>query len=150
MDLQVDVKMEILFQSLKPHVQRAEAAAGVLLSSRVNQWTLLVGSLPIAYIAGGGHQRIPFDARQMEEFWLTAAQTLLGFAMLSKVSLRRWEALALFLLFALQFPCPQREVRIGFAWLYGFIAIALLLRHRRELPSIARSFLPGRRNQAAK
>lgn len=62
----------------------------------------------------------------------------MGFAMLSKLNLRRWEALALFLLFALQFPCPQREVRIGFAWLCGFVAVALLLRHWRELPLIAR------------
>lgn len=124
-----------------------DTALGTLLSSKVNQWTLLVGSLPIAYMAGGGHQGIPFDARQIEEFWLTAAQTLLGFAMLSKLSLRRWEALALFLLFALQFPYPQREVRIGFAWLYGFVAVVLLLLHREALPSIARSFFPGRSNQ---
>ena len=29
-------------------------AIGTLISSKVNQWTLLVGSLPLAYLAGGG------------------------------------------------------------------------------------------------
>ena len=126
-----------------------DTALGTLLSSKVNQWTLLVGSLPIAYVAGGGHQGIPFDARQIEEFWLTAAQTLLGFAMLSKLNFRRWEALALFLLFALQFPFPQKEIRVGFAWVYGAIAVVILLRHRRELPPIARSLMAGKGDIAA-
>ncbi len=29
-------------------------AIGTLISSKVNLWTLLVGSLPVAYLAGGG------------------------------------------------------------------------------------------------
>ena len=34
-------------------------AMGALISSKVNQWTLLVGSLPIAYLAGGGGSPCP-------------------------------------------------------------------------------------------
>ncbi|WP_316414387.1 hypothetical protein [Mesoterricola silvestris] len=48
-----------------------DTALRTLLSNKVNQWTLLVGSLPIAYRAFGGHQSLPLDARQVEEFWLT-------------------------------------------------------------------------------
>ena len=122
-----------------------DTALGTLLSSKVNQWTLLVGSLPIAYIAGGGHHSLPLDGRQIEEFWLTAAQTILGFAILSKLTMKRWEALTLFGLFALQFPFPQPELRMGFAWLYGALALVLLIRHKNELPNILKAFLPGRK-----
>lgn len=125
-----------------------DTALGTLLSSKVNQWTLLVGSLPFAYLAGGGHHGLSLDARQIEEFWLTSAQTLLGFALLSKLSLKRWEALVLFLLFAVQFPCPQKEIRIGLACLYGLLASGLLIRHRNELFPILKAFLPGRRAPA--
>jgi len=52
---------------------------GTLLSSKVNQWTLLVGSLPLAFLVGGGPAAgIALDARQTEEFILTSAQTVLG------------------------------------------------------------------------
>src|SRR5437870_5342052 len=54
------------------------AALAVLLSSRINQWTLLVGSLPIAYSIGAGHVApLPLDERQVAEVLLTAAQSLL-------------------------------------------------------------------------
>jgi len=119
-----------------------DAALGTLLSAKVNQWTLLVGSLPLAYmIGGGGSGGIALDGRQTEEFILTAAQTLLGFAFLADLRLGVREAIALLLLFALQFPFPQPEVRIGFALAYAVLAVALLVRHRRELPLIARATL---------
>ena len=121
-----------------------DVALGTLLSAKVNQWTLLVGSLPIAYLIGGGSGGIALDGRQTEEFILTAAQTLLGFAFLADLRLGVREAIALLLLFALQFPFPRPEVRIGFALAYAMLAVALLVRHRRELPLIARAtFTPA-------
>ena len=111
-----------------------DTALGILLSSKVNQWTLLVGSLPLAYLVGGGHGSLPLDARQVEEFWLTSAQTLMGFAMLSKLSLKRWEALALLGLFAIQFPLTHPATRMILACLYFALALVLLVVHRRELP----------------
>jgi len=119
-----------------------DSALGTLLSAKVNQWTLLVGSLPIAYaIGGGGRAGIVLDARQTEEFILTAAQTILGFAVLADLRLSIWEALALLLLFLLQFPFPTPEVRLGFAAAYAALAAVLLLWRRRELPRIARATL---------
>ena len=116
-----------------------DSALGTLLSAKVNQWTLLVGSLPIAYaIGGGGAGGIALDARQTEEFILTAAQTVLGFAVLADLHLHLWEAIALLALFALQFPFPQTQVRIGFAIAYAALALVLLVWRRRELPRIAR------------
>jgi cation:H+ antiporter len=119
-----------------------DTALGTLLAAKVNQWTLLVGSLPIAYaIGGGGSAGLSLDARQTEEFVLTAAQTVLGFAVLADLRLQLWESLALLLLFLLQFPFPQTEVRIAFAAAYFALAAALLAQRRRELPAIARAAL---------
>jgi cation:H+ antiporter len=39
------------------------AAIATLISSKVNQWTLLMGSLPIAYMAGGGGSALVLDGR---------------------------------------------------------------------------------------
>ncbi len=64
------------------------AALAVLLSSKVNQWTLLVGSLPIAYSIGAGHiASLPLDERQVGEVLLTAAQSLFGVGLLASLSL---------------------------------------------------------------
>jgi cation:H+ antiporter len=122
-----------------------DAALGTLLSSKVSQWTLLVGSLPVAYAVGGGPlSGLYLDARQREEFILTAAQTILGLSVLLDLRFAFWEALALFALFALQFPFPDPSVRLGFAAAYGLLAAALLFRHRRELPLILRAAWSGR------
>lgn len=116
-----------------------DTALGTLLSSKVNQWTLLVGSLPLAHLLGGGQGALPLDARQVEEFWLTCAQTLMGFAMLSNLSLRRWEALALLGLFAVQFPLPHPHTRLILAGVYFAVAAVLLVIHRRELAPQAKA-----------
>ena len=121
------------------------ASLGTLLSSKVNQWTLLVGSLPVAYAIGGGAAGgIVLDARQTEEFILTAAQTLLGLAVLIDLRFALWEALALFALFAVQFPFPQTSVRLALAAGYVAIAVVLLVRRRAEIPKIASAALGGR------
>ena len=86
---------------------RAGDALGTLLSSKVNQWTLLVGSLPLAYLAGGGSHGLQLDARQTEEFFLTSAQALLALAVVIDLRFNRREAIALLALFVLQFPFPS-------------------------------------------
>jgi cation:H+ antiporter len=106
----------------------------------VNQWTLLVGSLPIAFVAGGGGASgIVLDARQTEEFILTAAQTILGFAVLIDLRLAVWESVALLLLFAVQFPFPDPAVRLGLSAAYVALAAGLLVRRRASIPGIARA-----------
>ena len=121
-----------------------DGALGTLLSSKVNQWTLLVGSLPIAYVAGGGSASgIALDARQTEEFILTAAQTVLGFAVLVDLRLAIWEAVALLVLFGAQFPFPQTRVRLVLSAIYGAIALIVIARRRAHLPALARETFAG-------
>jgi cation:H+ antiporter len=123
---------------------QGDAALGTLLSSKVNQWTLLVGSLPLAFLAGGGSAKgIALDARQTEEFILTAAQTVLGFAVLLDMRLAIWESLALLVLFAVQFPFPQPGVRLLISAAYAGIALVVILQRRRHLPGLVRQTFAG-------
>lgn len=115
----------------------AAEGLGMLLSAKVNQWTLLVGSLWVAYTLGGGAGApLPLDDRQTEEFLLTSAQALLAFAVLADLRFGLWEAAAILGLFVLQFPFPMTDVRLAFSVIYIVVAIGLLIRRRRCLPGI--------------
>jgi cation:H+ antiporter len=117
------------------------AAIGTLISSKVNQWTLLVGSLPVAYLTGGGTASIHLDARQVEEFLLTAAQTLLGIAALLTLRFPRWAARTLLGLFAAQFALPGQTARYLLCGIYTAIALAALIHNRTHiLPTLAAPF----------
>ena len=62
---------------------KARVALAVLISSKVNQWSVLAGSLPMAYVLGGGQgAALPLDAQSVSEFNLTIAQGILGIAIL--------------------------------------------------------------------
>lgn len=117
------------------------AAIGTLISSKVNQWTLLIGSLPLAYLAGGGTMALHLDARQVEEFLLTATQTLLGVTALLALRFPRWAAWTLLGLFAAQFVLPGQEARYVLCGVYAVLAIGALIRNRRHiLPTLAAPF----------
>lgn len=106
---------------------KAGAGLRALLSSKVNQWTLLVGMLPVAYALGGaGPQPLRFDARQVEEVFLTAAQSLFALVVLANFKFTLAEAGMLALLFLAQLFSPDPEHRTWFSWAY-VAASALLL-----------------------
>ena len=118
----------------------ADQGLGMLLSAKVNQWTLLVGSLWVAYSLGGGAGApLPLDDRQTEEFLLTSTQALLAFAVLADRRFGLWEAVAILALFVVQFPFPTTDVRLVFSAIYLVVAVALLLHRRRYLPGIVAS-----------
>lgn len=105
----------------------------VLVSSKVNQWTALAGSLPIAYVVGGGSAFIPMDGRQAEEFLLTTAQTVMGVALLLGLRLGIRASISLFVLFAVAFVIPDPGIRMDIAWLYFAIAAYFFVRRRRYI-----------------
>ncbi len=117
------------------------AGLGTLISSKVNQWTLLVGMLPLVYAISGGHlQAMPLDARQVEELFLTAAQSLLAMVILANLSFGFWEALLLLTLFVLQFIFPTPTVRMWLATGYLLVVAAYLTNaaFRRSLVDLFR------------
>lgn len=120
---------------------KGAAALGLLISAKVNQWTLLIGSLPIAYGIGGGSTALHLDGRQVEEFLLTATQTLLGLAVLLSLRFPRWAAWTLLGLFAVQFAVPGQTGRYVLSGIYLVLAIVAFARNRRELlPTLTSPF----------
>ena len=81
----------------------AGSALKALISSKVNQWTLLVGTLPLVYAISSGYIR-PFvlSPNQNLELLLTAAQSLYAVAVLVNLRFGRAEAWLLFVLFLFQ------------------------------------------------
>jgi cation:H+ antiporter len=119
---------------------RASDGMTLLISSKVNQWTLLVGSLPIAFsLSGTSLEPLPMDARQAEEVFLTAAQSLFAIAVLTSLSFSYREAILIFVLFSLQLVIPITEVRLGFGALYILLALLWFLSERREIPQLFKS-----------
>ena len=106
---------------------RGSIGIGALVSSKVNQWTLLVGAIPIAYaISLGAAEGLPLDARQTEELLLTSAQSLLAALLLSDLLFSRREALVLAVLFMGQLFSPNPTVRWWFVALYLGIVVGIM------------------------
>jgi cation:H+ antiporter len=103
-----------------------------LVSSCVNQWTLLIGIIPFI-VAYGAKSWVPvqFDAFQREEILLTILQGTLGMLFLLNLEFKMYEALGLFVLWIVQFIVP--DMRVPMAYAYGSWVLVELVR----LPFIA-------------
>lgn len=115
-------------------VWRGQAAAGMrtLVSSKVNQWTLLIATLPIVFSFGAGEiGAMPLSNRQQHEVWLTAAQSLFAVVLISEFAMSRLEAFGLLVPFVLQLVLPPYigdfDVRMAFTAFYVVVALLLLL-----------------------
>lgn len=118
---------------------RADDGMGALLAAKLNQWTLLIACLPIAFYLGGGEAGgLALDSRQTEEFVLTTAQTVLGVAILANLRLTGAKALLLLGLFAAQFVLPDESARYVISGVYVVVAAVYLIAQRRDvLPLLA-------------
>jgi cation:H+ antiporter len=137
---------ELLVAGLYAWRLNTNAGLGTLVSSKVNQWTLLVGTLPIVFALGlGGLHGLPIDPHQREELFLTAAQSFLALAVLVRLAITTREALLLFSLFWAQFvigaAVPEsfgglELVGLGFAYLV--LGALIFLRDRAHIVPLVR------------
>lgn len=115
--------------------RRPAAGLTMMISDKINQWTLLVGMLPLAMSVGAGALTgLPLDSRQHEEFFLTAAQSLFGIALLLRLRLGLVGAASLAALFTVQvslaFSFRDEEARTieTLTWLgWAYIALAAFI-----------------------
>lgn len=112
---------------------KGTAAIATLISSKVNQWTLLMGSLPVAYVIGGGGPALHLDGRQIEEVLLTATQTMMGIALILSLRFGRGAAWALLALFVVQFPVTSTVGRSILCGVYAVLAVTAMVKNRRHL-----------------
>ena len=118
---------------------RALAAMVMLISSKVNQWTLLIGTLPVAYsISGSTLSPLPMDSRQVEEVFLTAAQSAFAIAVFASMSISFREAALLLGLFGTQLAFTDPEVRYGYGVAYLLLAFFTFFQDRRTIPVVFR------------
>ncbi len=134
---------EVLVAGLLAWRGRAAVGMGALISSEVNQMTLLVGTLPLVFaMAGGGFDLtggLPLDDRQREEILLTAAQSAFAVAVFANLKMGTREAVTLFALFGGSLLIPSREARLFYAAAYCIACVVLLIVGRAALPVTLRA-----------
>jgi cation:H+ antiporter len=138
---------ELIVVSVLVFKARSTAGFNALISSKLNQWTLLIGTLVVVYsIALGRYGTLPFDQIQSAEIWITAAQSCFALALLVDFSMSVREAVALFVLFISQvllefvflrvwvpFPEPKFALLIAYTALYLVLGTAILFVRRGRL-----------------
>ena len=116
-------------------VREAPMALMNVASSNINQWTMLAAMIPVVYSFSLGHvSDIAFDDMQRHEIRLTILQSLLGMVLLLNMRYSGLEALAIFLLWAIQFFVPgwREEIQLVYAILI-VIGIVQVFRGRRTV-----------------
>lgn len=107
--------------------KKAPMALMNMVSSNINQWTVLVAMIPIVYsMSQGNISTIHFDHHQRVEILLTIAQSFLGFLLLANMKFHWYEALILFGLWVTQFIYPSIREEITLIY-FGWIAFELIL-----------------------
>jgi cation:H+ antiporter len=140
---------ELIVATLYAARCKAGDSLGTLLSSKVNQWTLLVGTIPLVFaFASGSFSGLPLDEQQRLELLLTAAQSLFAVSLLVTLSVSTRGAIALFALFAVQFvgsitlPAEtDRVLVLAMSGVYVLLAVVLFVRQRRDVVRTARNGL---------
>jgi cation:H+ antiporter len=119
--------------------ERAGQAVAVLLSSAVSQWTLALGTLPLAFAAGAGQGPLPLLGREQVELLLTMGQGLLAVAVLVTLRLERRDAVLMLVLFASQLAMPSVLIRAAMTLAYLVLAADILQSERWAIPTLMQS-----------
>jgi cation:H+ antiporter len=130
-------------------VKKAPIALMNMVSSNINEWTMLAALIPIVFsLSVGGVSTIHFDEFQLTEILLTIAQSGLAFMLLLNMNFSWYEALGLFFLWAIQFAQPHLREEIIFVYLawIAFCLIQILFGWRkpqaiRDFVEILRSYI---------
>jgi cation:H+ antiporter len=119
-------------------VRQAPMALMNMVSSNINQWTVLAAMIPVVYsLSAGRLMALPLDGMHRHEVLLTILQSLLGMVLLVNMRYSALEALVIFVLWLVQFVVPS--VRVEIMFVYGFLillGLAQLGRGRRELEAM--------------
>ncbi len=123
----------------------AAASIGTLISSAVNQWTLLVGALPAAFaLSHGSMTAMHLDGRQREEVFLTSAQSVFALVVIANFTFSRLEAAVLLALFVPQLLLTTPEGRWTHSAVYLLLALGVVVVNPSARAGV-RTLLPLRR-----
>jgi len=144
---------ELIVTAYLVNKARATAAFNALISSKLNQWTLLIGTLAVVYsISLGQYGVLMFDEKQAAEIWITAAQSFFALAILINFRISVRESLLLLVLFLSQVVTEFYFIRTmteaaaeansillleAYTVLYIVLTLGLLATRRDELRTVA-------------
>jgi len=127
-------------------VSTANVALMNMVSSNINQWSILAAMIPIVYVISAGKmQPLMFDLHQRDEILLTILQSFLGFLLLLNMQLKFHEALILFTFWIVQFFVPSWRGPMIYVYLGWCILELVRMVLSREAPAAWR----GLRNTLA-
>ena len=107
-------------------VTTANVALMNMVSSNINQWSILSAMIPIIFVISAGTVRpLVFDEFQRQEILLTILQSFLGFLLLLNPQLKFHEALVLFVFWLYQFAVPSSRHYMLYVYL-AWCAIELV------------------------
>jgi hypothetical protein len=117
----------------------------LFLASSVSQWTLGMGTLPLAYSAGGGGISMPLAAREQLEVSFIIAVTLFVVAALATLRPERVDAYLILSIFVVQLIYPAPFIRFAATFVLLVFAIDLLIARRRLVRPLLRTGFGWRR-----
>lgn len=119
-------------------VTHAPMALMNMVSSNINQWTVLAAMIPLVYGYSHYHHTgawadFHFDAEQRMEIILTLLQTALGIVVLANLEFDWFDATALFVLWLVQFLVPhlREEVALAYALWIAVLIVGFVIRGQR-------------------
>jgi cation:H+ antiporter len=124
---------------------RGGQSAAVLIAGAVSQYTLALGTLPLAFHVGAGSGPLPLQPREQVELFLTVAVAMYAVAALIQLRLSRADASIMLALFTAQFVLPTVFTRSLVAVIFMVLALDILIAERRRLPPLFRSLRPAAR-----
>jgi cation:H+ antiporter len=120
---------------------RPAHGVAILLGAAVGQWTLALGALPFAYLAGGGPPALPLTGRDQVELALTVATTFMAVASLAPLRPERIDSWIVLTLFGIQFAFPTPGVRIAVAVVLATFALDILVANHRSVRRVFAALL---------
>ena len=115
---------------------RGGQSIAVLLAGAVSQYTLALGTLPLAFAAGAGTGPLPLAGRERVELLLTVGVAVYAVASLVSLRLSRGDSSIMLGLFAGQFLLPGTWTRLMFAVVFWAVAVDIAVAERRRLPAL--------------
>jgi len=123
--------------------RRPAQGVALLLASSVIQSTLVLASISVAFLLGGGGSVLPLSGRERVEMMLTAATALMAVATMASLKPERVDGGIVAAAFGIQAVFPSWPVRLFVAWALLVFAINVLLSKRQFLRPIAATLRPN-------